>query len=154
MQMKDIPFPECILTHVKAESKEEALGRLFEALNAAGKVKPSFYEAILEREKNYPTGLKLGEWNAAIPHVTPDHVVTSAMGVAVLDTPVTFQRMDNKAETVEVKVIFNIALDANGKHLDILQEIMGVVANADVMRRLVRAETSEQIIKILKQEGE
>ena len=144
MQMKDILFPECILTHVKAESKEEALGRLFEALNAAGKVKPSFYEAILE----------LGEWNAAIPHVTPDHVVTSAMGVAVLDTPVTFQRMDNKAETVEVKVIFNIALDANGKHLDILQEIMGVVANADVMRRLVRAETSEQIIKILKQEGE
>ena len=154
MQMKDILFPECILTHVKAESKEEALGRLFEALNAAGKVKPSFYEAILEREKNYPTGLELGEWNAAIPHVTPDHVVTSAIGVAVLDTPVTFQRMDNKAETVEVKVIFNIALDANGKHLDILQEIMGVVANADVMRRLVRAETSEQIIKILKQEGE
>ena len=154
MQMKDILFPECILTHVKAESKEEALGRLFEALNAAGKVKPSFYEAILEREKNYPTGLELGEWNAAIPPVTPDHVVTSAMGVAVLDTPVTFQRMDNKAETVEVKVIFNIALDANGKHLDILQEIMGVVANADVMRRLVRAETSEQIIKILKQEGE
>ena len=154
MQMKDILFPECILTHVKAESKEEALGRLFEALNAAGKVKPSFYEAILEREKNYPTGLELGERNAAIPHVTPDHVVTSAMGVAVWDTPVTFQRMDNKAETVEVKVIFNIALDANGKHLDILQEIMGVVANADVMRRLVRAETSEQIIKILKQEGE
>ena len=139
---------------MKAESKEEALGRLFEALNAAGKVKPSFYEAILEREKNYPTGLELGELNASIPHVTPDHVVTSAMGVAVLDTPVTFQRMDNKAETVEVKVIFNIALDANGKHLDILQEIMGVVANADVMRRLVRAETSEQIIKILKQEGE
>ena len=117
-------------------------------------MKHSFYEAILEREKNYPTGLELGEWNAAIPHVTPDNVVTSAMGVAVLDTPVTFQRMDNKAETVEVKVIFNIALDANGKHLDILQEIMGVVANADVMRRLGRAETSEQIIKILKQEGE
>ena len=88
-------------------------------------------------------------------HVACIDLDTCRLQPAVLTSPgVTFQRMDNKAETVEVKVIFNIALDANGKHLDILQEIMGVVANADVMRRLVRAETSEQIIKILKQEGE
>lgn len=108
----------------------------------------------MEREKNYPTGLVLEEWNAAIPHVTSDHVLSSAMGIAVLDTPITFQRMDDDVETVEVKVIFNIALDANGKQLDILQEIMGMVANADVMRRLVQAETPEQVIEILKQKGE
>lgn len=153
MKMKDILFPECILTHVKAENKEEALLKLFQVLSAASKVKPSFYEAVLEREKNYPTGLELEEWNAAIPHVTSDHVLSSAMGIAVLDTPITFQRMDDDVETVEVKVIFNIALDANGKQLDILQEIMGMVANADIMDRLAQAETPEQVISILKKVG-
>lgn len=153
MKMQDILFPECILTHVKAENKEDALRQLFQALNAAGKVRPSFFEAVLKREREYPTGLELEKWNAAIPHVTPDHVRSSAMGIAVLDTPVPFQRMDDDVETVDVKVIFNIALDANGKQLDILQEIMGMVANADIMDRLAQAETPEQVISILKKVG-
>lgn len=153
MKMQDILFPECILTHVKADNKEDALRQLFQALNVAGKVKPSFFEAVLKREREYPTGLDLEKWNAAIPHVTPDHVRSSAMGIAVLDTPVPFQRMDDDVETVDVKVIFNIALDANGKQLDILQEIMGMVANADIMDRLAQAETPEQVISILKKVG-
>ena len=124
MAMRDILFPECVITHMKAKSKEDALHQLYEVLLKNGKVKTSFYDAVLERERDYPTGLELEEYNAAIPHVVPAHVEHSAMGIAVLDTPVTFQRMDDDEATVDVNVIFNIALDVNGKQIDILQEIM------------------------------
>ena len=111
MAMRDILFPECVITHMKAKSKEDALHQLYEVLLKNGKVKTSFYDAVLERERDYPTGLELEEYNAAIPHVVPAHVEHSAMGIAVLDTPVTFQRMDDDEATVDVNVIFNIALD-------------------------------------------
>ena len=59
MAMRDILFPECVITHMKAKSKEDALHQLYEVLLKNGKVKTSFYDAVLERERNYPTGLEL-----------------------------------------------------------------------------------------------
>lgn len=153
MAMRDILFPECVITHMKAKSKEDALHQLYEVLLKNGKVKASFYDAVLERERNYPTGLELEEYNAAIPHVVPAHVEHSAMGIAILDTPVTFQRMDDDEATVDVNVIFNIALDVNGKQIDILQEIMAILADKDVMGQLVKADTPQDVMNILKKEG-
>ena len=40
MELNEILFPECILTHVQADNKEEALHQLFEVLLQTGKVKP------------------------------------------------------------------------------------------------------------------
>lgn len=151
MELNEILFPECILTHVQADNKEEALHQLFEVLLQTGKVKPSFYEAVLEREREYPTGLELEQWNAAIPHVVPAHVEHSALGIAVLDRPVTFRRMDDDEATVEVRVIFNIALDQNGKQLDILQQIMGIVSDPEIMGRLVEADTPQDVLNILQE---
>ena len=136
MAMRDILFPECVITHMKAKSKEDALHQLYEVLLKNGKVKTSFYDAVLERERDYPTGLELEEYNAAIPHVVPAHVEHSAMGIAVLDTPVTFQRMDDDEATV-----------------DILQEIMAILADKDMMGQLVKADTPQDVMNILKKEG-
>ena len=45
MAMRDILFPECVITHMKAKSKEDALHQLYEVLLKNGKVKTSFYDA-------------------------------------------------------------------------------------------------------------
>ena len=58
MQLKDMLFPECTLIHVKADRKEDVIWKLYEKLLQNGKVKENFYEAVLEREREYPTGLK------------------------------------------------------------------------------------------------
>lgn len=38
MAMRDILFPECVITHMKAKSKEDALHQLYEVLLKNGKV--------------------------------------------------------------------------------------------------------------------
>ena len=58
-----------------------------------------------------------------------------------------------KRTTVDVNVIFNIALDVNGKQIDILQEIMAILADKDVMGQLVKADTPQDVMNILKKEG-
>ena len=149
MQLKDMLFPECVLIHVKAGTKEEVIGKLYEKLLQNGKVKESFYDAVLEREEMYPTGLKFESWEVAIPHVSPEHVISSAIAIAVLDDPVEFKRMDDNS-SVDVKVVFNIALDKNGKQIEILQDIMTIFADSEKMQRIVNPQASEEVVAIMK----
>ena len=154
MTLKDMIFPECILTHVQAANKEEALKLIYDALRIAGKVKKSFYDAVLEREAEYPTGLVLPHFNVAIPHVVPEHVCSSALGIAVLREPVAFRQMDNHDLTVDVKVIFNIALGKEGKQIEVLQSLMNMVIDEEVMRAIVKEDSPEEITTILRKVGE
>ena len=117
MQLKDMLFPECTLIHVKADRKEDVIWKLYEKLLQNGKVKENFYEAVLEREREYPTGLKFEKWEVAIPHVSPEYVLESTIAIAVLDEPVEFKRMDDES-SVHVNVVFNIALGKDGTNRD------------------------------------
>ncbi len=152
MTLSDLLCPECVLVDVKAENQEEVIHQLYKALLSQNKVRTSFYDAVIAREKEYPTGLELGKWNVAIPHVVPQHVLSSALGIAVLEKPVAFYRMDDSSETVNAKVVFNIALGQEGKQIEVLQKIMGIVTNADVMDQIVQAGSPEKIIDILRKE--
>lgn len=150
MQLEDMLFPECVLIRVKAEKKEDVIRQLYEKLLKNGKVKESFYDAVLEREEMYPTGLKFEKWEVAIPHVSPEHVISSTIAIAVLDDPVEFKRMDDDS-SVHVKVVFNIALDKNGKQIEVLQDIMAVFADSQKMERIINADSSEEIITVIKE---
>ena len=44
-----------------------------------GYVKESYTSAILEREKQFPTGLKTPGINIAMPHTYPEHVIKPAI---------------------------------------------------------------------------
>jgi PTS system galactitol-specific IIA component len=153
MTLKDMVFRDCILTDVKAASKEEALRQIFEALYKAGKVKASFYDAVLKREAEYPTGLALPHCNVAIPHVVPEHVNSSALGIAVLREPVAFQQMDNHDLTTNVRIIFNIALGKEGKQIEVLQSLMTMVLEEDIINAILKAGTPEEIETILRKVG-
>lgn len=125
------------------------LSNHIEKLLQNGKVKENFYEAVLEREREYPTGLKFEKWEVAIPHVSPEYVLESTIAIAVLDEPVEFKRMDDES-SVHVNVVFNIALGKDGKQIEILQDIMAIFADSEKMERIVKAESPEQVISIIK----
>ncbi|MBS7527604.1 PTS sugar transporter subunit IIA [Fusibacter paucivorans] len=154
MQLGDLITENLILTEVNCVSKEEALKLLFDKLFNHGYVKDSFYQAILEREANYPTGLLLPKFNVAIPHVSPEYVNQSALAIAILKQPVPFHRMDDSDETVDVHVIFNIALADGGKQVEVLQAIMGLITNETLMAKVIAADSAAAVQKILSVGGE
>jgi PTS system galactitol-specific IIA component len=153
MQIGDLITEDLILTELNCGSKEEALERLFQKLFELDYVKESFYQAILEREENYPTGLLLPGCNVAIPHVSPEYVNKSALAIAVLKNPVTFHRMEDSNETVDVRVIFNIALADGDKQVEVLQAIMGIITDEHVMKTIVAADSAKAICEILSAGG-
>lgn len=149
-EMNDsILHEELVLLDFEASSKEDLLVRLGEVLVAKGYVKPSYIEGVLERERNYPTGLKTEGVQVAIPHTDAIHVNKPAVLVAKLKTPVVFNEMGNDSNEVEAKIIFMIAMKKAHEQLDMLGSLMEVFSNTEKLMRLDNSNDRSEVIKLL-----
>lgn len=113
-------------------------------------MKETYYEALMDREKKYPTGLRLSVCDIAIPHVTPEHVIHSGMAVVILKSTVKFQCVDDPERIANVRIIFNIALGKEGKQVEVLQQLMGFINDQTVLAGLLSAGTASEIIKLIR----
>ena len=67
----------------------------------------------------------------------------------MLKHAVKFRRVDDPEAEAEVKIIFNIALDRNGKQVEVLQKLMEFISDENVLGSILRAETAEDIIQLV-----
>lgn len=77
---------ELIKVDLDAADEEDALRQMSAEFVALGVAKDSFPEALLERERVYPTGLPAIAFDIAIPHCASENVNETSMGVAILAT--------------------------------------------------------------------
>lgn len=98
--------PELVFVGLQSRSREEALQLLAERMLEAGLVTPDFSAALLEREKDFPTGLQFPEAALALPHTETRYVLQPALAAAVLAEPVEFRAMGAPEQTLAVRVIF------------------------------------------------
>ncbi|MGV2444446.1 UNVERIFIED_CONTAM: PTS sugar transporter subunit IIA [Bacillus sp. ATCC 13368] len=124
---KIIISEKSIFTDLEVSNKEEALRILADSLLDQGFIHDSFYESLIKREKNFPTGLETYDMGIAIPHTEPQHVKQDSIAVAVLDKPILFQDMVDKNNSINVKVIFLLGLSKSTKHLNILKQIFELI---------------------------
>ncbi|KMY49972.1 PTS sugar transporter subunit IIA [Peribacillus loiseleuriae] len=148
---KDILLDEkLIITNLRATEQQDVLKSLFSKLHKEGCVRDSFLENILKREENFPTGLKLGKYNIAIPHTEPQFVNKSALAVTTLEKPVNFRRMDKPEEEVPVDIVIMLALKEKNDHLKVLGKIIQMFQSSQVLESLKKANNSKEIIEIIK----
>ena len=120
--MSGIAFNESlILKFDKPMTDREVLSAMTDYLCEKGIVKDTYKQAILEREQSFPTGLKTGGINVAIPHADICHVNEAAICVAVLKTPAPFRAMDEPDNDVPVSLVIMLALTEAHGHIEMLQ---------------------------------
>ena len=133
-------------------SKEEALTYLSDKLIEKGIVKESYKEAILNREKVFPTGLQFEKYGIAIPHTDVEYVNKEQIAVMTLQNPVSFYQMGTNDVEVSVKVIFMLALKEAHSQLTILQQLIEILQDKEIMERLMNMDertTSKDVKKLL-----
>jgi PTS system galactitol-specific IIA component len=136
-----------ILLGLEAESSSEVIRQLGQTLLEDGYVKDSYIDAVLEREQTLPTGLPLGgDVNVAIPHTDIEHVIKSAVAMATLAKPVIFQNMVDPTESVEIKIVFLLALEEPHAQIEMLQEVAGVVQDTGILEALLSATDPKQVL--------
>lgn len=145
---------EMIFPNLKAAGFEDALRKLGGAAIRAGYAKATYADALVEREKEYPTALDVNGYGVAIPHTPVEHVLGTVIPVAVLKEPVEFIQMGTDDETVGVRVIFMLTLagkPGEHDHLDQLQRIVSIIQDTGVLERLMAAKDAEEIMNVIKE---
>ncbi|GAB6138761.1 PTS sugar transporter subunit IIA [Halanaerobaculum tunisiense] len=137
---------------VNKEKKEDMLKLLSDSLLEKGLVKESFYEAIINREKKNPTGLKGRHTNFALPHTDANHVNKTAIAIATLDNSVEFYSMEDSDEKVMVDLIILLAVKNPSQQVKVLQKLLGAIQNEDVVKSIKEATDIQNVQKIIKKE--
>ena len=139
--LQEMLDPQAICLQVEGTDAADVIGLLAARLEALGRVKGSYRDAVTERERTMPTGLPLGAINVAVPHTDPVHVISPGLALATLRTPVLFGSMDDPDEKIPVRVVVAMALTDKNAQIDMLQRIAGFIQNPAALAALVAAET-------------
>ena len=92
-----------------AETAKEVINVLSAKMHEQGLVSADYGADTWAREMIHPTGLPTKPFCIAFPHADADGVNQSALGVAVLRQPVTFQNMADPDEGLDVQLVFMLA---------------------------------------------
>lgn len=140
---------ELVNVKLEASSKEDLLRKLANEFLDEGLVKPSFPQAILDREAVYPTGLPAVAFDIAIPHCAASNVNETSMAVATLAHPVEFQQMGSAEITLHPEVVFMLAIQDPDKQLETLQKIMAVIQDRELLENIRSAKNADELYGLL-----
>lgn len=137
-----------ILIDVEAENSDQFLEKIADFLYGKGIVTSEFKQGILEREKNFPTGLPTIPFHVAIPHSEMCYVLKDAITVVRFKSPVEFKEMGSFDKWVNVQFAFVLALKSKS-HTEMLQKLMNLFMNEELMIALQKADDEKQILDLI-----
>lgn len=139
------------LFHVKAKSQEEIFDQLSKIFYDKGLITRDYKQKIIEREKEYPTGLLIQGIGVAIPHTDSIYVKQSQIGFMSLEKPVTFKEMGTKDKEISVKLIFMLALKEAHEQLSVLQSLVNMFQNPKVLMQFLEVNQLADFMKLIKE---
>lgn len=149
--MDSIHFDETqVLIIDEKLNHDEVLKKMADQLQVKGYVKNSYYPAIIEREKNYPTGLFTEAINVAIPHCDIANVNQGSICVGVLKQPTQFARMDEPDVMIDVQLVVMLALTLPHGHIEMLQKVVALIQNQDIVKSIVHSSNQKEIYETIK----
>ena len=149
MEHANIIDPSLIEIDIDLYIKEDILRKMASNLVEGGYVKETYVDAILQREKTFPTGISTEPLGVAIPHADVEHVIKPALSIATLKEPVKFLSMDDIETEIEVKIIFMLAITNPEFQLDMLRRLAYLFQNKEMLTRLAEAEDIDAMTRTL-----
>lgn len=136
--------PELCVVGLDAADAETALRALASHAQAAGFVDATYAEALVARERAYPTGLPTVV-PVALPHADPDAVLRGGIGVATFSAPIAFGEMGGSGGTVHARAAILLVLEESHDRTDLLSRLIDVVQRDDWHDVLALASTPEEL---------
>ncbi|WP_367371281.1 PTS sugar transporter subunit IIA [Pediococcus parvulus] len=148
-KLSDFISEKNIVMDLHAKNRDEAIQQLALILQKNGSVSDSndFYHDVLYRESLTTTGI--GN-NIAIPHGKSTSVIQSTMLFAKNSEALEWNSLDGS----KVNIIFLMAVSPEtqgDEHLKMLAKLSGKLMDDDFVEAIKAAQTSENILKILKE---
>jgi PTS system galactitol-specific IIA component len=143
---------DLIFLNLVADDSTTLLKQMSKKLIEKGFVKDSFEEAVIEREKIYPTGLPTPGVMVALPHTDSKHVLESKIAIANLKKPVLFKEMGNGVRDVPVELVFMLAIHHPKQQIEVLKKLMSIFSNQEILMLIKEAKNTSEVIDILEEQ--
>lgn len=143
--MEQATYRNLIMLDVEAKDAEDAIRQVGARLFNAGFVKDTYIDAVVAREKIYPTGLQLESVAVAMPHTDPPHVNRPAVCIAQLKHPVTFAHMGDPDTKVEAELLFMMAILNPDEQVETLQKVLTVFQQPDIVAAFKNAQNEDEL---------
>ena len=143
-------IPKMICEHIRLLSGsgkgtcEELLGQLGNYAIDQGLAKAGFTEGLLERERNFPTGIQ-ARTGIAIPHSEQEYTITPTLIIALLENKTEFRPMGG-GSMVPVEVVFLLLLNKEEKQVEMLGSIVEFIQDEEKMAVLKTAKQPEELL--------
>ena len=144
VRLADVLTPTRIRVPLLATDKEGVLRELVELLLAGNGGSDEVLAAVLERERQFPTGIGYG---VAVPHGKTPAVASLCVVAGTTAAPVPYEAIDGEP----VRLFFLLAGPESqaGAHVKALSRISRLVRREPVRARLLGARTPEEFYRSL-----
>jgi len=153
LRLSELLSPSRIRVPLKSHDKDGILGELVELLlpvsggatdGRAGGDRQEVLEAVLERERQFPTGIGFG---VAVPHGKTPALSSLGVVAGTATEPVPYETVDGEP----VRLFFLMAgpETAAGAHVKAISRIARLVRHESVRGRLLAARTADEFYRVL-----
>ena len=148
-----LEFNEALIAFdLQAADAKEVIDLLAGKMHAQGLVTAEYGAQTWEREQHHPTGLPTKPFCIAFPHADAEGVHRSALGVAVMRQPVTFQNMADPDEGLDVSVVFMLANRDPEEQIQTLRNLAMLFGQSEKLAELREQSTLQGVESWLRRE--
>ena len=126
-----------IYTNVDVDNFEDLIYKLSLKLIETGDVLEEFPNEVIKRDKVFPTGLPTNPFGVAIPHTDAVFTNNNRLVIATLKKDMPFKVMGSENDSVNVRVVFLLALSESNKQLNVLKNVISVISNRELLEKII-----------------
>lgn len=147
--MRDYLYPELVWLNQRFLNYEEMFATIAKRLVDKHFVTTDYGQTLVNREKDFPTGLELEDYFVAIPHCDFRCIKKKFIAVAVLEKPVMMRKMDEPGQAIPVSLVLFLGIDRAENHLKILKEMIRIIQNKQIVAKIESSNDPAEVIHLL-----
>lgn len=141
---------ENIYLDVEGDNFSEVLSNVAVELDKQDFINEGYVEAVLEREKVFPTGLEFPKYCIAIPHTDSKYIKRDAIAVVKPRNKVFFRDMATNSKDLEVGVFLLLLISKNENQVKVLSSVIRNFSDEDFYNGILQSNDKKEILNIIK----
>ena len=138
----------CIDLNLTADAKEDVIRVLAGKLVEQGFVDSEYVTKVVQRERDYPTGLIFPGIRIALPHGSSEYVKTSAIAVGRCVNQPEFANMEDFSQKLKVDMVVLLAVKDPDRHLTILNNLIELFTSDENCKVLLDSDSSARVCQL------
>jgi len=133
-----------ILNTENCDDREKLLSHLARRLYEMSYVDEKYLEALIKREREYPTGLVVkSDFNVSIPHADVERVKKEALVIVKTHRRVTFRKMDEPDVEIPVDVVFLLVIKEPKGYVKFLAALTELFSKEEFIKTILSGTPQE-----------